>query len=399
MNNLHQVFAKFCLCVLAVLPAVPASATENHTLEAYIDQVIQHNPRLAAYRAQRDAAVAGNRTGLSLPDPEVEFAWFWASDRGWRYDISASQGFDFGVLLGSKRKLAKSRNALAEIEYHQAEQLVRLGTAQLLCRISAANLRRDELLKRQQQIVHHDSTMQRLLAKGEVSRFERNKTQVLVADYEAMLAREEVSRQMLLAELRGMGCELDAANFRIDEAGLVAALRGIGVTEGTSGDTQIAAAQQRERIAEDEIRGARHGALPSFSVGYVSENEAYSSFRGIGLNVSVPLWSARSNIRRAKAERAAAAAETAATIAELESQREILRIRTTMLKDISLRTAKSHAATSPTEMLHKALHAGEMSLTDYLLEVENSYTLYDKYLEANAEYLEALAELLVLGGE
>lgn len=395
----RQRLKALCLIVLTLLVSLGTKAADHHDLEAYVEDIAANNPRLAAYRAQRDAAVAGNRVGLTLPDPEVEFASLWSTEGSWRYDISASQEFGFGTLLGSRRKLARSRNELAEIECQQAEQLVRLAAVQLLCRISAANLKHRELDMRHKLIAHHDSTMQRLLNKGEVSKFDRNKTQVILADNEATLMREEVNRQLLFAELRGMGCTLSAEDFEIDEPRLTAALNNMGATTGTTAQMQMAAATQRERIAGDELRSARHEGLPTVSLGYRSETEPDVALRGFGVSVSIPLWSNRSNVRRAKTELAAAAADVAATQAEIESQREILRIRTAMLKDISARTAQTHAQTSPTRLLHKALHAGEISLTDYLLEIEDSYNLYDKYLEANAEYLEALAELLLLGGE
>ncbi|MCF0199562.1 MAG: TolC family protein, partial [Bacteroidaceae bacterium] len=176
--------------LLLLLLAIPIRSSAQ-TLDDIFALVQQNNLSLRTYEAQCNAAKAQARAGISIADPEVEFGYLWGrpGEIGTRKDVAVSQSFDFATLFGARRRQARSRAELADLELQQARNLVLFAAQQNVIDLTYANNRvelRQQRLATAQQLC---SAYEQLLREGEVSKLSSTRAQLERATAEAELRR------------------------------------------------------------------------------------------------------------------------------------------------------------------------------------------------------------------
>lgn len=133
--------------------------------------------------------------------------------------------------------------------------------------------------------------------------------------------------------------------------------------------------------------------LPQISAGYMSELVPESNFRGITLGLSVPLWSNRNRVKQAKAAVVAAELQQKDATVQFYERLRNQYDRTLGLQRTAGEYRKALAELDNTQLLRRALDAGEISLLDYIVELGLYYTTVDEALAAERDYELALTEL------
>jgi len=134
--------------------------------------------------------------------------------------------------------------------------------------------------------------------------------------------------------------------------------------------------------------------LPKFSLGYAGETVVDEKFRGFVVGMSVPIWGARSEIKKAKYE---------SQYIELKSQLIQVRIISDLNQQIEkVKTLKENLdnyslaleSVNNLDLLKKSLDLGEISSIEYFTEISYFYQIYDDYLINEKEYQMAVNDLL-----
>lgn len=125
----------------------------------------------------------------------------------------------------------------------------------------------------------------------------------------------------------------------------------------------------------------------------MSEKLAGEHFQGVTVGVSVPLWANKNRIKQSKA-----AAQTARTVAEDTRMQFYNRLQNLFLKASGLQQSVTTYRSSLDSfnnavLLKKALDMGEISLLDYLLEMQYYYDAVENALAAEKDFELALADL------
>ena len=146
-------------------------------------------------------------------------------------------------------------------------------------------------------------------------------------------------------------------------------------------------------VKEREVTVSKHEWLPKLSVGYSGEFLDVEKTQGVSVGVSIPLWQNKNRIKQAKAE--ALAAEYAKNDAELnlENSLQTLFERVKVLQTSAASIGKAIEMHNNEDLLYKAYNAGELSLLEYLLEVEYYISVKTKLLETQSEMAQAYAQL------
>ncbi|MGI6134811.1 MAG: transporter, partial [Petrimonas mucosa] len=102
-----------------VVYLVPIMAMGQERYAAILQDIEANNTTLAALREETNAQMLGNRTGITLPDPEAEFNYLWGNPSliGNRTDFSVTQSFDFPTAYHHRREIAGMQNRNAELRY------------------------------------------------------------------------------------------------------------------------------------------------------------------------------------------------------------------------------------------------------------------------------------------
>lgn len=392
MKNSHSIPL---LLALIFLPLHSRAAD----IDSIVSSVMEHNPTVLKYRAQAEAVKAGNSVGLTLADPEVEFNYLWGSpqDVGQRKDISVTQRFDYATLFGLKRKEARRKDELADMEYAHAELLLRHSVLQLFTDIATANAVREEYAMRLSQADRLCAISRKKLSAGATNKIELNKSLLNLALVQAEASEAETARQQLFVSplLACLSDEHRKAVAGITSDDIEAYLATTG-RAGSMTHIETAMAEQRMRVAQAGLKTARATNIPELTAGYMSELTRGEKFRGITVGLSIPLWSGRRNIASAKAQVAAASAEREETHAAVTARRNALRCRIESLSMLRASLTESIRAASSDALLVKALEEGSISMTEYISELSAYYDLRRRLIDTTHEYYSALAEMKLM---
>ena len=89
----------------------------QNTIEIVLAKIEKNNSTLSALRKSADAEKIGNKSGIYLDNPEIEFNYLWGNPSaiGNRTDIRVVQTFDFPSAYKYKNQIAENKNAQTEI--------------------------------------------------------------------------------------------------------------------------------------------------------------------------------------------------------------------------------------------------------------------------------------------
>ena len=383
------------IILIAVL-ALTGPVAAQQPIDAVLQQIERNNTTLEALRKQTEADKLQNKTGITLPDPEVSFDYLWGdpSAIGNRKDFGVSQSFDIATIAGSRRRVADAQNGLLDVEYRAGRMAVLLEAKQACIQLIYYNALKAEL---EQRLAHAQAVADfydRQLADGNANRLEVNKARLSLSAAQGDLRRNEVERANLLSELQRLnGGEPIAFDQAVYAQPVLPQDFEAWYDEAAAANPALAYARQNVELKRREMKLGKLSGLPQISAGYMSELVPESNFRGITLGLSVPLWSNRNRVKQAKAAVVAAELQQKDATVQFYERLRNQYDRTLGLQRTAGEYRKALAELDNTQLLRKALDAGEISLLDYIVELGLYYTTVDEALAAERDYELALTEL------
>ncbi len=381
---------KILILILAASSCLPLAA---QTADKVLESIMQRNMSIRRGRLTAEADKCENNTGLTLADPVVDVAYKWGAPAEVqnKVDLSVMQTFDYASVFGLKRQLAASRNDLIDLCQKEDEALLMLQARELLVQLVHANRQRTLSAAKIDVMQRLVTYTQKAMQRGDVSKIEVNKALLALAETETEGDVQETERQSLLSTL----CSLNGGE-RIEFADTLYPVffaAGYGMSSILSQRTEIS-----HIVAKQEVDNARAASLPEVSLGYVSELTRAEKLRGIGMALSVPLWSNRGNVRRAKARQMAQEYELESAAASLAQQRQEQQQRADMLSATLRRAQERLRMVSSLPLLRKAVDAGEISQMEYITELQSYFQLQQMLIDTERDYHLALTRLAAIGG-
>jgi outer membrane protein TolC len=366
------------------------------SIDEVLKQVEANSTALQALRQQAEAQKLENRTGIYLENPEVGFNYLWGdpSSEGRRKDFSVTQSFDFPTAYTHKSRIAKGKNNISDYEYRRLrkELLLQAGTACVsLIYANAVKVELDKRLRHAQSIA---SSWQERFARGDTDILERNKAQLNLLNARKAVETNEIERSALLSDLKrlngGMEISLTDTSYPV---WLIPQDFDQWVEQAQSNNPELNVLMQEIEVSQRREKLNRAMSLPKLSAGYMSESVPKSSFRGLALGISVPLWENKNTVKQAKAQTIALQ-----NMEEDTRQQFILSLRTQHSKALSLQEMADEyrrilQSTNTAELLKTALDKGHISLINYMIELSVYYEAMDNVLQAERDSWFAILEL------
>ncbi|MDR3061911.1 MAG: transporter, partial [Dysgonamonadaceae bacterium] len=128
------------------------SIIKARTIQDILLQIEQNNTVLASLRQSGEAERIGNKTGIYLENPEVEYHYLWGNNSsiGNRTDFSATQSFDFPTAYHYKQKISENKNIQVDTKYRIECQKILLEAKRICIELIYLNVYSSELEKRLQ---------------------------------------------------------------------------------------------------------------------------------------------------------------------------------------------------------------------------------------------------------
>lgn len=386
---------KYIITTYALL-ALAIHVKAQSSIERVLSSIEKSNTSLRALRLDADAEKTGNKTGLFLQNPEVEFNYLWGSPDviGNRTDLSVRQSFDFPTAYSYRRSISEARNLQADLAYESNRRALLTRAYHVCIELTYRNSRKALLSERLSHARELANVYNRRLETGDANILEANKTRVNLLTIIKEAELNELERIALEAELKILnGGEpvsftdtiFPALNMEPDFDTWYKQV------EMSNPDIQWLAQESVVRRKQEQLSSSL--TLPQFSAGYMSERIPGEEFQGVTVGVSIPLWENKNTVKYAKAKSLAVKEYETDTRLQFYNSMKALHTRvTSMLAGVN--DYRSQLETlSNTGLLRKALDLGEISLSEYLLELSAYYEAADQLLEADFELNKSFVEV------
>lgn len=367
----------------------------QNTIDSVLVEIEKNNTTLSALQKRAEAGKFGNKTGIFLQNPEVEFNYLWGNDViGNRKDFNITQSFDFPTAYKYKNQISNIKNEQVDLEY-QKQRKELLFEARLICNdLIYINALKSETVKR---LSHAESIAISYKAKfdaGETNILEYNKAQLNLLNLSKELESLEIERNALLGELSrlnaGVPIEFNASEFQ-------------PTTVSTDFEQWYQQAEQSNPLlnwlkkeiekTERQVSLSKAMSLPKLQAGYMSESIVGQDFKGLAVGLSIPLWENKNTVKYAKANAVALENIAIDNKVQLYNQLKVLHIKAIALQRNAADYKTKLQSFNNSELLKKALDKGEISLIDYMLELSIYYASVNDLLELERELNKTMAEL------
>jgi len=382
------------VAIFLIVLSVNVHAQKN--IDDILIQIDKNNSSLSAMRKSIDAQKTGNKTGIYLHNPEVEFNYLFGnpSSIGNRQDFSVSQSFDFPTAYFIKNKIADIKDEQSELEFLRFQKEILLKARIICIDLVYSNALKLEYQNRLNQAKELAKLYKLKFDAGDVNILEYNKSQLNLLNIQNKVDLIEIDRTSLVSELNllngGITTELTET---VSQTPIITSDFDQWFAGAEVNNPLLRWLKHEIEIGKKQISLTKAQALPKMQAGYMSETVVGQQFRGISVGFSVPLWENKNSVKFAKAN--AQAAEAIATDNKLNVYNHLkaLHARATFLQSNLTEYQSKLQLFSNKELLKKALDKGEISLIEYLLELSLYYENTNKLLELERDLNKVVAEL------
>lgn len=382
--------------LFSVMVATATCAFSQDVFAPVLGEIERNSLAIRGLEQELRANELENRTGISLPDPEVEMGFLWGSPSpiGNRKDISVSQELDFPTAYIEKRRLSKLKDNSSNYEFQTGRIELLLEAKTILIELVYCNAMLEISGQRLDNAKRIAAAYEKMLEAGQTDRLEYNKAVLNLADVTNSHSLLQSRHETLLSQLKALN---GGQNVEFDCAAYPAAVVP-GDFESWYAQVQVfnptlRSVQSRLEETRSEARLSVSESLPALSLGYMGEFVPEEHYQGITFGMSIPVFENRGRIRQARAQVLASEIQARdAGLRDYESMKSLY-CEVIGLQENVERSACALEQNDNVELLQKAFESREITLLEYLMELDYCYSAFEKSLEAQRDLNLALARL------
>jgi outer membrane protein, heavy metal efflux system len=394
LNSTFRIQNSKFLLIFLLLVSIESIAQDE--VGRILREVESNNKSLQANTKYWEARRAEYRTGLTPYDPLVEYDYLFGSPAGAgnQKDFAVTQRLDFPTTYKRKRDLSNTQIVQTDLQKKVYRQDVLLKAKLITLQIIYLNKRAAELNRRlvnTQQLVQD---YEKKLDRGDVIILDVNKAklQLLNIYNEVALNNNEIQvATTKLIELNG-GVPIEVRDTVYPATPVVPDFITLDSLIEAN-DPVLKVFEQEKEIMQRQIAVQKSLNLPKIETGYHSQGILGQSYKGIHAGITIPLWENRNRLRAAQANLDYATTNAQSQIIEhrLENKGyyDQLAVRQNTIQEYHqlLSTLNNRV------LLNKALQLGQITIIQYFQDESYYFSAYDKYLQMEWEYHQAIARL------
>lgn len=388
---------RYKLILLALVIATTSTkALAQTVIERVVTEVDKNNKPIQSNKKYWEAKQAEYKTGLTPYDPQVEYDYLFGSPvgAGNQKDFAVTQRFDFPTVYKKKKELSGRQIAQTNLQQQVFRQDILLEAKLLALQLIYVNKRGAELNRRLLNTQKLVADLQKKLDKGDAIILDVNKARLQLLNIQNEVKLNENEKQILLTKLS----ELNGGNTIIINDTiypLIPNIPSFEILDSTieANDPIIKVYEQEKLILQQQINVQKAMNLPKIETGYHSQGILGQSYKGFHIGITIPLWENKNKLNAAQANLNYANANIATHIVEhlFENKQYYVQL------DVRLKIMQEYkellSTLNNTTLLNKALALGQITVIQYFYDESFYFTAYDKYLQAEWEYQQAVARL------
>lgn len=384
--------------ILSIVLLGILSLKAQQSLPQILSDIESNNKTLKAAKQSAQVQKIDAKTGIYPSDINVEYEYMFGNDAT-NYqresELTVTQDFDFPTAYFKKNKIANLKSEQADIQYKVNRQNILLEAKLVCVELVFYNKIKLILNNRLSNAESLNKSYKKRLELGDANALETNKIalELLNVQTEYRLNEVEISNRLQkLAELNG-GITIAFTDTVYADAQAMYAMDNI-VQQSLANNPELKVLEQEKNIASKSIGLAKSLYLPKITIGYKMNISNPEKFHGFVAGISIPMWENKNTVKRAKAQ-------TVLTELEIDNTRLMQTNSIAQLYDkvSALKTSSDEyrsllSTQNNNHLLLKALNLGQISLLEYLTEVNFLYQSTESYLQTEKDYYSSLAELL-----
>lgn len=379
---------------------LPLAGLTQASLDSVIVAVKSANLSLIASRFQMEAEMKAARTGIYLPNPEVQFDYLWGepASSGNRIDFGVTQSFSFPTVYFQKSNQSELVKSNASLIYLQKEREM-IRQAKLMW-ISLVRINKQlTLIGHRMQLADEIAIKAKTqLARGEIDVIRYHHAQMEFVNLKMERTKLDVERNNIQNHLvqlcGGKAIPVPDTAFPVISSWSVNDLAG-----SMYGTPSIKTLENEINIRNLDKKIAISEWLPKFKAGFYSETVTGLKYQGVTAGISIPLFQNGNTVKSAELRLKTASAE----LDQLRSQRTVVIASLLNKRDkLASQVGEIKTALLPVNdisLLKKALDAGEINISEFYYECSVFYAAWMNLIDSENELAVTDAELLFEAGK
>ena len=387
---------KKLLAILLWSAALGLSAQADDPIAHVLAQIEQNNLQLQAARENVKAEVLETKAGNNLPNPEVNYAHLFSSQRSGQQqsELTVVQGFDFPTAYSTRSKAGQLEADASQSSYMVQRRQVLLQAKQLCLDLIHLN-REANLLTLLQ--AHADSLAklcEARLESGDATALEVNRAKLELMALHTEQADNASAHRAALQSLLAMNANLNIENMVADTYPSPAALPDYATLcdELLPKNRDVQQAEAESKASRKNVAVSRQAGLPKLQVGYRRNTAPAEEFNGFIIGGSIPLFENRNRVKAANARALSAELQKESVSLSAEA---LLQSRYNEAQ--SLKQAMSaydlDLMRQSFRLLGQALEGGQLTWHEYYVELEALVRRGQSYLKLESRYQKLLADI------
>jgi len=375
---------------------VSITAWSQNSIEQVLQEIESNNTTLEALREEMNARTIGNKTGIYLPNPTFEYAWFSGSPSsiGNRNNLSIIQHIDFPTAYLHRSRIADTRNEQLSSEFSNYRLELILRAKQACLELVHTNRRLEQLNLRLDNARKLSDAYTRLLETGETNIIEYNKVKLSYLNLQKETENLIIQKNSLLSRLQTMngGEEISFSGNAYQTVTLPSDFDQ-WYENAEQQNPMLTWLKQEIDISRQQVKLQKAENLPGMHGGYVSEALTHEQFRGFSVGITIPLWENKNTTRYAQAHSAALESSQADQKLQYYHTLKSYFAKAGELQSSINEYEQIMLSVDNSDYLNTALEKGEISLTEYLLELSFIYQSIDNILNMELQLHQTIALL------
>lgn len=339
-------------------------------------------------QAAGEAAVTYN----DIAGPQIEFEHLWPSgDDDVKWNIGVSQDFDWPGLYSARSKVAGLERENASLVLMQIKADKALSVKQVIIDIINSHRRHELYRSIAVNLARIDSLTRVAYDRGAATSLDIWKMKFALLENEQCIATAESDIRALEGTLSATGVKFINGEAEFWHDYPFQAL--INPAEADRSSFAEALMQNTVALGHARSKAVRLEAIPSFSLGYIHAFEENTHFNGLSVGLRLPSFSQKKKYRAAQLEAEAASFDASYEVDKARAENMALYEEALTLSKALESYRELTGDESYLTLLDKAYNAGQITVIDYLTEINLFISARIGYLDLEYRYNLTLAKL------
>ncbi len=388
---------KILLTTISFLIVLALSAQTQ--IESLLLEIEKNNTTLMALQKQVEANKLGNKTGIFLPNPEVEFEHLWGNPAEIGNEVSyyITQSMDFPTAYIHRNKISNMEDQSFDLLYSSERINILLHAKQLAIYLSYYNTLSKDYENRIQIAEEVLESYQKMYDEGVIDILERNQVNMDLLNSVREKEKIDIEIKSLLNELKALNGGTEII-FNVTEIFLPPIPENFNewYSQAESSNPSLQYLNKQIEINRQQVKLTQALSLPKLSAGYADERILGEKLQGLTVGISIPLWENKNTVKQAKANVISSESSLEDNKLQYSNRLQNLFNKSESLIATAVKYRQALTSYNSVPMLRKALDAGEITLLNYLLQLEAYYDAYNSMLEIERDYALTEAELTAI---